>query len=410
MSAPVIAFLPETMNLAETTRCLEVARAAAGRFVPVFAGYGGPFARLVAEAGFPYHALEPAYDEAKIEALWRVDRMESFADPFTEAEVEARARSELAFYEKVGACAVFIGFNLTAYLSARAARLPLVALVPFSFTAPFFRAGLGTWPDQFRPPLLDLVPRAWLDGLLRRWALATRAWTGPFNAAAPRFGVRPWRTLLDLWEADEMLVAEAPEVAGVPELPPGWTYVGPVFARLGGAIPQDILDLPGDRPSIWCSMGSSAERGVVERVVAGLGRVDAWVIAPLKPVLGDEYPYPPNVRAYSWLPAPEINARVNLAVIHGGQGTVQTAAAAGAPIVGVGLQPEQEWNLDAVVRWGSARRVSRRDLQPDAVAAAVRAMLQDPVAAERARALRAVYAPLDGARATADRLAARVSP
>lgn len=406
---PSIAFLPETMNLAETTRAIEVARAAAGRFTPVFAGYGGPFAELVTRAGFAYHPLTPAYDAAKIDHLWRVDRMESFADPFTVDEVAQRTRAELAFYEQVGARAVFIGFNLTSFLSARVAKLPLIALVPFAFTRPFFDAGLGTWPDQLRFAGLRLIPRAWLDRLASAWAMRTRAWTGPFNAVARRHGLRPFTSLLELWEADEMLVAEAPEVTGVPQLPAGWSYVGPVFAHLEGTPPRELLERSRDELVIWCAMGSSAERSVLEQVVAGLGQVDARVIAPIKPALGPTAVLPTNVHAYDWLPAPECNALCDLAVIHGGQGTVQTAVAAGTPIVGVGLQPEQEWNLDFVVRFGSATRLSRRGLTPRAVAAAVQRLAADEGARERAHTLREVYARLDGARATADHLAARVT-
>ena len=86
--------------------------------------------------------------------------MEPFAAPFTVDEVDRRVRSELDFYEKTNARAVFTGFTLTAYLSVRIAKLPLVALVPFLCSRPFFNAGLGTWPDQFRPAILQAVPEA----------------------------------------------------------------------------------------------------------------------------------------------------------------------------------------------------------------------------------------------------------
>lgn len=111
-------------------------------------------------SGFASHLLQPEYIAAKIDPLWHVDRMEPFAAPFTVDEVDRRVRSELDFYEKTNARAVFTGFTLTACLSVRIAKLPLVALVPFLFSRPFFNAGLGTWPDQFRPAILQAVPEA----------------------------------------------------------------------------------------------------------------------------------------------------------------------------------------------------------------------------------------------------------
>ena len=390
------------MDLAETTRGIEVAKRAMGRFEPAFAGYGGAYADLPERSGFAFSLLQPEYTAEKIDHLWRVDRMETFAAPFSEDEVERRVRSELEFYEHTGAQAVFIGFTLTAYLSARIAKLPLVALAPFSFTRPFLEAGLGTWPDQFRPAILRAVPDAWLDRALTRWASRTRAWLGPLNAVAKRHGLQAWGSLVEFWEADDMLVADVPEVTGVPRLPDRWRYVGPVFAHLDVPLPQALRDLPHDKPRIYCAMGSSAEKSVAATVLEGLGQVDAHVFAPLRPILGEDFDYPDNVLALDWLPAPEANALADIAVIHGGQGTVQTAIGAGTPFVGVGLQPEQEWNIDAVVRAGSAVRLSRRGLTPELVAEAVRRLLDDEDARSRAVGLQRVYRATDGARATAD--------
>jgi hypothetical protein len=53
----------------------------------------------------------------------------------------------------------------------------------------------------------------------------------------------------------------------------------------------------------------------------------------------DVYSHLKNVLVYDWLPAPKVNPLADIAVIHGGQGTVQTACAAGTPSIGIGLQP-----------------------------------------------------------------------
>lgn len=60
-------------------------------------------------------------------------------------------------------------------------------------------------------------------------------------------------------------------------------------------------------------------------------------------------------------------------MIHGGEGTVQTACASGAPFAGIGLQTEQRFNLDECVRYGNASRFTPRDIRrhrlPDIVTA-----------------------------------------
>ncbi len=53
-----------------------------------------------------------------------------------------------------------------------------------------------------------------------------------------------------------------------------------------------------------------------------------------------------------FVPARLVNAMAGVAVIHGGQGTVQTAVASGRPAVGVAMQPEQQINLEHIARRG----------------------------------------------------------
>ncbi len=68
---------------------------------------------------------------------------------------------------------------------------------------------------------------------------------------------------------------------------------------------------------------------------------------------------PPNVIVTDCLPAHQVNPMADLSLIHGGIGTVMTAALAGIPVVGVGMQPEQVANLTCLVRKGFAIRVSK---------------------------------------------------
>lgn len=83
-------------------------------------------------------------------------------------------------------------------------------------------------------------------------------------------------------------------------------------------------------------------------------------------------------------------------MIHGGQGTVQTAIMAGKPFVGIGLQPEQEANVEAAVRFGSALALSPRQVANGSLPAALRRVLEEPGFKEAARRLRDLAAGRDG--------------
>ena len=74
----------------------------------------------------------------------------------------------------------------------------------------------------------------------------------------------------------------------------------------------------------------------------------------------------------------------DLSVIHGGIGTVMTAALAGKPVVGVGMQPEQEYNLDCLVRKGFAIRIRKPRVSPKSIKETIDRLLFDDEAKEKA--------------------------
>lgn len=88
-------------------------------------------------------------------------------------------------------------------------------------------------------------------------------------------------------------------------------------------------------------------------------------------------------------------------MLHGGQGTVQMACATGIPFVGIGLQPEQVWNVDICVAQGNAIALSPRRATTPALVDAVRRVLAEPAFGVAAQRVRHAFAAEDGAAAAA---------
>ncbi|HUM26439.1 MAG TPA: glycosyltransferase, partial [Anaerolineales bacterium] len=127
------------------------------------------------------------------------------------------------------------------------------------------------------------------------------------------------------------------------------------------------------------------------------------VIAPIKAHLHEgNIRVPKNVHVYDWLPAHKVNPLADIAVIHGGQGTVQTACASGTPFVGIGLQPEQEGNIEAIVRYGSAVRLSKRRLTRETLLQSIESLLQNQTARQKAKDLQTLMGQYNGSRLAAD--------
>jgi UDP:flavonoid glycosyltransferase YjiC (YdhE family) len=101
--------------------------------------------------------------------------------------------------------------------------------------------------------------------------------------------------------------------------------------------------------------------------------------------------------------------QVDLAVITGGQGSVQTAMATGTPFVGLPLQPEQEFNVSLAVRHGMALALGPRTATVASVAGAVRSLSTRPSHRECARRVQGHYAGVDGAALAARALRAHLA-
>ena len=87
-----------------------------------------------------------------------------------------------------------------------------------------------------------------------------------------------------------------------------------------------------------------------------------------------------------------------------------TACASGTPVVGVGMQPEQEANLECLVRKGIAIRIQKRRLTAHAILSAIDKLLQDTEARTKAQAFSKIVKSWNGAENAAKILAERFSP
>ncbi|KHK96946.1 hypothetical protein LK09_13360 [Microbacterium mangrovi] len=402
MTAATVLFCPATFNLAEVTRMIEIARALQpSGHRAVFLGYEPDFADLIVDAGFDYRPCEPAMSPAEREQALKFDQGKTLRSPFTDALVGARVDAERALIRETGAAAVVIGTNATSMISARAERVPLFYAVPFALTRPQVaqtaRLGLVRGDGRLRHAL-DRVATSLLRWAYNRAPLAPRA----FARVASANGVPPLKTVVSLLEADHNLLTVMPWELDGYTLPASYERVGPIFAHLDAPLPPVVTELAAaPLPLVYLGLGSSASRDLVLAAAAQLGTMPVNVIAPVRHYLRADDALPANIHVTDLLPAHRLGGLADAAVLHGGQGTVQTSCAAGIPFVGMGLQPEQVWNVDQCVTQGNALALSPKQAGTPALAEAVRRLLSDPEIAAAAARVRAAYADEDGAAASA---------
>jgi UDP:flavonoid glycosyltransferase YjiC (YdhE family) len=408
MSKKILLFAPVTFDLAETTRMIEIAKGirqherARAAFDIQFISNGGDLEHLIEAEGFPLQRLEPRLTQEKIEHIGRVDKAEEFSPAFSKAELVEMINQEIRYFDQIQPTAVITGSYVTMPVTCRVRHVPLVWVIQSTWLEDFFAHGAGM-TDDLRPRRVKQVADWAILLFINFWI--RYGFLNSVNQAARHFGVEGYRSIFDYWRGDITLVAEPAEFTGV-RLPPNYFYTGPLIAQQDFPIPESVTNIPHDRPIIYFAMGSSGTPEIIANIVKSFEGQPYRVIAPVKQHL-DKVPgvkVPPNVIVTDWLPAHKVNPLADLSLIHGGIGTVMTAAYAGKPVVGIGMQPEQVANLACLVRKGFAIRVPKSKDPSRPVQAAIRSLLRDEQAKAKALAFARIMERWDGPELAAERL------
>lgn len=411
MSKRVLLFAPCAFNLAETSRMVEIAKGIEGHptasqtFDVHFISDGGEFESLIEKHGFPLTRLEPRLTPEKIEHIGKVDRGEKFAPAFTDREMVQRVESEIVCLKNVKPVAVVTGSYVTIPVTCRVLRIPLVWVVQSTWLPDFFCHGAGM-TDRIKPAPVKVLADWFILRFINFWI--RYGFLNSINRTARHFGVASFESIFEFWRGDITLVAEPPEFTGI-TLPKSHYFIGPLIPREEFALPPEVASLPKDKPLIYFAMGSSGTPSIVAKIVESFAEKPYRVIAPVKFQLAKVrgVRVPANVMVTDWVPAPQVNKMADLAVIHGGIGTVMTAALAGKPVVGVGMQIEQVANLAALERLGFAIRVPKSRDPSAKVQNAIRKLMHDEPAKTKAAAFAKTIAQWDGPGIAAARMLER---
>lgn len=407
-SKRTLIFAPCGFNLAETSRMVEIAKGVARdpvgskRFDIRFISDGGEFEAMIEKNGFALTRMEPRLTPEKIEHIAKVDRGEKFSPAFTDAEMRERVQNELAVLKKFHPAAAITGSYASIPVTCQVLNVPLVWVVQSTWLPEFFEHGAGM-TDRVRPALVKAVADRFVYAFINFWI--KRGFLNAVNRTAKHFGARAFKSIFDYWRGDITLVAEPPGFSGA-KLPPNHFFIGPLLPQDEFPLPDSIRNLPHDRPLIYFAMGSSGTPEIVAKIIRSFEGKPYRVIAPVKFQL-DHVPdahIPSNVLVTEWVPALEANKMADLAVIHGGIGTVMAAALAGKPVVGVGMQMEQVANLACLERLGFAIRVSKSKDPSANVQDAIAQLLRDNAAKAKAAAFAQSIAGWDGPALAAQKL------
>jgi UDP:flavonoid glycosyltransferase YjiC (YdhE family) len=145
-------------------------------------------------------------------------------------------------------------------------------------------------------------------------------------------------------------------------------------------------------------MGSSANHTVLKKVVECFDELPLRIIAPIQSHVNNmDIKIPSNMLVTDWLPALKVNSLCDIAVIHGGQGTIQTACDSGTPFIGIGMQPEQSINIEMIARYGSAINISRKKISKKLITHSINELINNPKYKQKAKELMNESLKINGA-------------
>jgi len=370
---PLIGFFPLFFNLAETGRSVIVAK----RYIEqggraVFFSHGGGYEKLAEDIGCEVIRVSPVYTDEFIDDLWKYSRLEKKGPPFPVDVLTEHVEAESEVFKKSGVKLIVTTNNFPCSISARVTKIPLVSITPkadVKFTK---------FPEYAEFPFIRFIPDFFKLKFLNWFYLNNKMWSRPFEKVAKMYNLPKFKSTVDINKGDYNFFTDFIQLLGISEadVEANDFFIGPIFfdelfdksnvEPESDEIVKKHLEKPGR--SILFSMGSSGTEEFFIKILNALSKTDFNVVAVYSsilrenglPVVGDNIILRRFVSSIE-----ELNRIVDLAVLHGGQGTVYTAAYSGKPVIGFPMQFEQHMNLEMLVANGMAKFGSVRRFNED---------------------------------------------
>ena len=156
----------------------------------------------------------------------------------------------------------------------------------------------------------------------------------------------------------------------------------------------------GDHPVVYATMGTAFNRvsGILATILEGLRDEPVALIVTTgrDQDPADFGPQPPHIRVERYVPQSLLFPHCDLAIFHGGSGTVMTALEHGLPMVVIPVAADQPDNARRCQQLGVAHVILPEDRTPEAIRDAVREVLQNPDYRRNAERLREEMQSLPG--------------
>lgn len=349
-------------NLAETHRMASIANALLelGHEVTVLGN--GRYDYLFESQDF--HRVDIPYDQEfmtdeKYFEFHNIDQ--NGFDFFTEYELNRLVREEVALLEKMMPDVVINGFRPSMAISTKAVDVPYVCVMSAVLSDLYEECGLKTIPYGFQRPgkmmvqIARVVNSKFFTKLVKRRVLVQK-WYRVWNQVIKQYDMPPFQTITGCVKGDFNLMPDAPELfPEMSDLPPYYAFSGPLLYESSIETPACLLNYKKTgKPVVVLNMGSSGDPDTFSRLIYGFENKNYDVFCAASSIVDRQTlgSVPDNVFIEEMFPLFKLAEIADVALIHGGHGTLYSTIMGGTPFIGIPMFCENQWNLENAARKG----------------------------------------------------------
>lgn len=388
----------------------------------VFFSHGSKFDEKILENGFDIQRVTPDLEGKGFRNDLQPSANNFVGDPLLAVEL---LKGEIAALKTWKPDFILYGFWPFAGLARRmiSPAVPGICFLPLPLEPSVYGSHLMTdVPDQIKP--LTFLPAGLRRGIVRvipaRLILKAPIMrqTNILNAAAAcGWSVGQLANLFDMLKADLTVINDFSDFYNGVPIPKNYIITGPLYApsKTSEIVDPEIETVfekkNKDQVNIFCTMGSSGKKECLLEAVKAISALPETnyhavilvpeAICPITDVLQIIKDKSNIYATNKFIPITLVNARADITICHGGQGTIQTALVSGSPIVGFAMQPEQQINLDHIVLRGAGIRIPAPRWSKRNIISAIHTVTSDNNYRENAVQLGKMMAKVNGKRETA---------
>jgi len=306
---------------------------------------------------------------------------------YNKKTIQTLIESEIDAFKKYDIDIIVSAFNPTCSISTRVLNIPLIVLLSGTSSSAYFKSGYATFPENFENVFTRLLPES-LKKYFTRWLLLNykKFLVKDFNIVAKKYNVKKFKTLNDILEGDYTLLCDDINFLDIKPTNkfPIENFIGPISVGFSDGKIEDLdtdvkKHLEKPEKSILVMLGTTSANitspigKLFIEILKTLNKTNYNVIAVYTEISNKDIPkLEKNILLKKYLKYPQIvNKMVDLAIIHGGRGTVYNSAYSGKPSVGLPFFVEQQYNIDCLVRKKVCIRISTKRFKQEELLKAI---------------------------------------